>query len=176
MIAAFCILYPLTLRDPLPAELEIKVVKYTEWREVPGDTIFLPGETEYIYDDSLEIEILVSSDSLHIETDELRGYVLTCYDHFRDEFEHEYSFKILKETEIIQTTLKHYVDTPARIFPLYVSARYLWGINSRTISATIGGRFYEKVNIGAVPQVLWTEDKVIFQFGIEAGYELTLVI
>ncbi len=171
VLAALCILYPLSLKRPLPAELEVKVIQYTEWIEVPGETVYLPGETVYVYDDSLGTEIQVSRDSLAIETEELKGYVLTCYDHFRDRFTHNYAFEVLKKTEIIQTTITNYVDPPVRFFPLYISARYLWGMNSRTISGSVGGRLYEKVNLGIVPQMLYSEDEVIFQIGIEAGFE-----
>lgn len=171
LIAAFCILYPLSLREPLPAELEIKVIKYTEWREVPGETIFVPGETIFVYDDSLETEIEVSRDSLHIETDELRGYVLTCYDHFRDRFEHEYSFDVLKETEIIQTTLTHYVDKPRRIFPLYINGKYMTGIGSKSLGIGFGGRLFEKVRIGIAGEIVIREDEVIGMAGLEAGWD-----
>jgi len=171
LIAAGCILYPLTLNSPVPAEVTVKVTTYTEWKEVPGKIVYLPGETVYVYDDSLGTEILVSEDSLHIDTEELKGYVLTYYDHFRNRFTHDYTFEVLKETEIIEIEKTVYVSTPVRLFPKYIMARYLTGISSKTISLSFGGRLYEKVNIGLVGEIQIHKKDLIGQVGIEGGYE-----
>ncbi len=171
LIAAFCILYPQTLIVPTAAEVKVKVVRYTEWVEVPGETVFLPGETVYVYDDSLGTDIKVSRDSLHIEMDKMKGYVLTYYDHFRDRFTHDFEFEVLKETEIIEIEKTVYVKTPVRLFPKYITARYLTGINSKTISLSFGGRFYEKIMIGLAGEIQIHEKDVIGQVGIESGYE-----
>jgi len=85
---------------------------------------------------------------------------------------YEYELEVLKETEIIETTVTNYVDSPRRLFPLYVTARYLKGIESRTISGSFGGSLFEKIKIGLATQVLYNKEEVIFQLGLELGLEL----
>ena len=171
LIAAFCILYPLTLREPAPAEVKVKVVTYTEWEDIPGATVYLPGKTIYIYNDSLKTEEPVSFDSLYIKMEDLRGYVITYYDHFRDRFKHRYAFEVLKKTEIIEVEKTIHTATPRRLFPKYIAARYLTGVSSRTISASIGGRLYEKIMIGLAGEIQIFEKDMVGQVGLEAGYE-----